>query len=146
MTTMRTITNTPISRRFISLEAEDQQKIAKAFGVTRRAIRYALSFDPVKGKTENSRRIRSYALQLGGREMVEIPAEALAEVETEHETAERRMLQRFPHGTLLSTSIETGEARIVSADGQLLQVSQVSTLADLYAMQARAAELDGKRK
>lgn len=143
---MRTTNNTPIPRRFISLEAEDQQKIAKAFGVTRRAVRYALSFDPVKGKTENSRRIRKYALQLGGREMIEIPAEALAEVETEHETSERRMLQRFPHGTLLSTSIETGEARIVSAYGELLQVGKVGTLGDLYAMQAMAAELDRERK
>lgn len=61
-------------RRFIEVDDDTRRHLEKAFGVGSRTVYNALTY---AGGSDLCRRIRSHALQKGGRVMVVLPEEEL---------------------------------------------------------------------
>ena len=50
----------------ITVTRSQREFLAKAFGVTKEMVSYALNFHPVKGQSDLAKKIRSLAVQRGG--------------------------------------------------------------------------------
>lgn len=93
-------------KKYIHIQKEDRDFIAKAFGISERSVFNAIRFDDRRGGTDLARKVRKLAMDRGGIVMVEIP-----EVETLHD-ADGYMRQYLPNNTLLEFSFEDGGCEV----------------------------------
>jgi hypothetical protein len=115
-------------KKEIVVSTEGRKKIMKAFGITHAAVSYALTF---KRDSELSRRIRKFALQLGG---MEIPV--YEDCETIHD-ANGKMIQDFGKGVQLICEKETGHCEIREGNVVLEEFHDIK-LNQLDSIQRRA--------
>lgn len=89
-------------KRIITVTRSQREFLAKAFGVTKEMVSYALNFHPAKGQSELAKKIRCLAVQRGGYELVTAPAS-----EVVHD-AENVMRQHFESGWMWEADKKTG--------------------------------------
>lgn len=89
-------------KKYIHIQKEDREFIAKAFGITERSVFNAIRFNGRRGGTDLAKKIRKLAMDRGGIVMVEVPEE-----ETLFD-ADGYMRQYLPNNTLLEFSFEDG--------------------------------------
>lgn len=125
--------------RYIHVARADREFIEKAFGVTGRTIRNALSFDKKRGETDTARRIRRLAVERGGVVMVAAP-----EVETLHDH-DGMISQYFPNGAKLELDKSTGGGVVTFKGDEVARYEDVS-INRLAAIQHHAAALTADRR
>ncbi len=89
-------------KRVITVTRSQREFLAKAFGVTKEMVSYALNFHPVKGHSDLAKKIRCLAVQRGGFELVTAPAS-----EVVHD-ADGMMRQHFENGWMWEGDKHTG--------------------------------------
>ena len=89
-------------KRVITVTRSQREFLAKAFGVTKEMVSYALNFHPVKGQSDLAKKIRSLAVQRGGFELVTAPTS-----EVVHD-ADNMMRQHFENGWMWEGDKNTG--------------------------------------
>lgn len=119
-------------KRFIAVTKEQEAFLAKAFKVTDRMVRYALSYSV---DSDTCKRIRRLALQRGGVMMVS----DCKEIETIHD-ADGMMKQLMPNGAVIEISKETGDADVYYK-GKLRVHFDNIRVRELSALQATAMAL-----
>lgn len=82
-------------KKYIHIQKEDREFIAKAFGISERSVFNAIRFDDRRGDTDLSKKVRKLAMARGGIVMVVAP-----EVETLFD-ADGYMRQYLPNDVLL---------------------------------------------
>ncbi|MDY3853101.1 MAG: hypothetical protein SO013_09515 [Prevotella sp.] len=118
-------------KKFISVSKQDVDFICRAFNITDRMVRYALTYT---SNTELAQRIRKLALSRGCKPMVEIP-----EMETWHD-ADGIMTHWLPNGALVKVSKHSGYGWIEFKGKKVKGYENVKCDA-LEAIQAEAAAL-----
>lgn len=113
---------------------EQRSFLMKAFGVTGRMLRYALSYDPNKD-TDLARRIRSLALQRGGHVYCTAP-----ESEVIH-CSDGKMRQYFESGAMWEADKETGVLEVKTDDGTVLERIENATIRDIELVQKRLGSM-----
>lgn len=93
-------------KKYIHIQKEDREFIAKAFGISERSVFNAIRFDDRRGGTDLAKKVRKLAMDRGGIVMVEIP-----EIECLYD-ADRYMRQYLPNNTLLEFSFEDGGCEV----------------------------------
>ncbi|AGB29729.1 hypothetical protein Prede_2606 [Prevotella dentalis DSM 3688] len=122
-------------KRMIQITNEDRAFLLKTFGVTREMIRYALVFDKKHGRSDLAKRIRTVALQRGGKLMNLIP-----ECETIHD-ANGMMRQQFENGAQIELNKSTAWLRVTDRHGKHVREVSCPTIQQLYIEQVFAAGL-----
>lgn len=92
--------------KYIHVTKEVRLCLAKAFNVSDKTVRNALSFDKKRGETDCAKRIRKFALQKGGIVMVVAP-----EVEVLYDY-DGVINQYFPNGAKLESDKNTGDTEL----------------------------------
>lgn len=92
--------------KYIHIQKEDREFIAKAFGISERSVFNAIRFDDRRGGTDLAKKVRKLAMDRGGIVMVEVP-----EMETLFD-ADGYMRQYLPNNTLLEFSFEDGGCEV----------------------------------
>lgn len=115
----------------IELNRDGQAFICRAFDITDRMVRKALSYEK---DTDLARRIRSLALQKGGQVMY-----TLSEMETMHD-AYGMIRQYLPGGVTIELSKTDGSGRIVR-QGKTLWEGKNVKVEDIEKIQQMAARL-----
>lgn len=82
-------------KKYIHIQKEDREFIAKAFGISERSVFNAIRFDDRRGGTDLAKKIRKLAMDRGGIMMNELP-----EIETLHD-ADDYMRQYLPNDVLI---------------------------------------------
>ncbi len=95
-------------KRYIHIQKEDREFIARAFKVSKRTVYNAINFEDMNEGNDLARRIRTLALQRGGVVMLEVP-----EVETLHDEAGCCMTQQFDNGAVLRFDKRTGDCTLL---------------------------------
>lgn len=93
-------------KKYIHIQKEDREFIAKAFGISERSVFNAIRFDDRRGGTDLAKKVRKLAMDRGGIVMVEVPEE-----ETLFD-ADGYMRQYLPNNTLLEFSFEDGGCEV----------------------------------
>lgn len=105
--------------------------LAKAFGVTKEMVSYALNFHPVKGQSDLAKKIRRLAVQRGGFELVTAPAS-----EVVHDS-ENVMLQHFANGWMWEGDKTTGVLELKNEKGEVVERIEGALLTDIKAVQEK---------
>ena len=109
--------------------------IRRTFGVTDRTVLNALTHDVKRGDSDLAKRIRSLALQKGGRYVVTIPEdEAFWD-------SYGVMKRRFGNGAELVADRKTGTVELFNKGGELNDMWENPSLTELDAIIRRAEEL-----
>lgn len=82
-------------KKYIHIQKEDREFIAKAFGISERSVFNAIRFDDRRGCSDLAKKIRKLAMDRGGIMMNELP-----EIETLHD-ADDYMRQYLPNDVLI---------------------------------------------
>lgn len=93
-------------KKYIHIQKEDREFIAKAFGISERSVFNAIRFDDRRGGTDLAKKVRKLAMDRGGIVMVEVP-----EMETLFD-ADGYIRQYLPNNTLLEFSFEDGGCEV----------------------------------
>lgn len=113
----------------ITVTRSQREFLAKAFGVTKEMVSYALNFHPVKGQSDLAKKIRSLAVQRGGFELVTAPAS-----EVVHD-ADNMMRQYFENGWWWEADKRTGLLVVLDEKGNLKKSIENAKVADIDAVQ-----------
>ena len=119
-------------KRQIEVSKEVRENIEKVFNCTRISVWRALSFE---SESEQSKRIRVYAIKNGGVTLVTAP-----ECETIHD-ANGFMSQWFNNGALIEIDKNSGHADVYDRYGRKMQQHDNVTIPQLYVIQEFAAAL-----
>lgn len=102
-------------KRVITVTRSQREFLAKAFGVTKEMVSYALNFHPVKGQSDLAKKIRSLAVQRGGFELVTAPAS-----EVVHD-ADGVMRKYFENGWMWEADKRTGLLVVLDEKGEVVE-------------------------
>lgn len=116
-------------KRVITVTRSQREFLAKAFGVTKEMVSYALNFHPVKGQSDLAKKIRCLAVQRGGFELVTAPAS-----EVVHD-ADNMMRQYFENGWWWEADKRTGLLVVLDEKGNLKKSIENAKVADIDAVQ-----------
>ena len=116
-------------KRVITVTRSQREFLAKAFGVTKEMVSYALNFHPVKGQSDLAKKIRCLAVQRGGFELVTAPAS-----EVVHDAA-GVMRKYFDNGWWWEADKRTGVLVVLDEKGNLKKSIENAKLADIDAVQ-----------
>ena len=116
-------------KRVITVTRPQREFLAKAFGVTKEMVSYALNFHPVKGQSDLAKKIRCLAVQRGGFELVTAPAS-----EVVHD-ADNMMRQHFENGWMWEGDKNTGVLELKDEKGNLKKSIENAKVADIDAVQ-----------
>lgn len=116
-------------KRVITVTRSQREFLAKAFGVTKEMVSYALNFHPVKGQSDLAKKIRCLAVQRGGFELVTAPAS-----EVVHDT-DGVMRQYFENGWWWEADKRTGLLVVLDEKGNLKKSIENAKVADIDAVQ-----------
>lgn len=116
-------------KRVITVTRSQREFLAKAFGVTKEMVSYALNFHPVKGQSDLAKKIRSLAVQRGGFELVTAPAS-----EVVHD-ADGVFKQYFENGWMWEADKNTGLLVVLDEKGNLKKSIENAKVADIDAVQ-----------
>ena len=97
----------------IEVSQEVRNEIRKAFGVSNQTVVNALNYSGgTRSQSDLAKRIRSMAMNNGGRHMLYLP-----ECETIHDEGTGEMIQTFGNGAKLIINKETGNAMVTYPNG-----------------------------
>lgn len=113
----------------ITVTRSQREFLAKAFGVTKEMVSYALNFHPVKGHSDLAKKIRSLAVQRGGFELVTAPAS-----EVVHD-ADGVFKKYFENGWMWEADKNTGLLVVLDEKGNLKKSIENAKVADIDAVQ-----------
>ena len=116
-------------KRVITVTRSQREFLAKAFGVTKEMVSYALNFHPVKGQSDLAKKIRSLAVQRGGFELVTAPAS-----EVVHD-ADGVFKKYFENGWMWEADKRTGLLVVLDEKGNLKKSIENAKVADIDAVQ-----------
>ena len=116
-------------KRVITVTRSQREFLAKAFGVTKEMVSYALNFHPVKGQSDLAKKIRCLAVQRGGFELVTAPAS-----EVVHD-ADGVFKQYFENGWMWEADKNTGLLVVLDEKGNLKKRIENAKVADIDAVQ-----------
>ena len=116
-------------KRVITVTRSQREFLAKAFGVTKEMVSYALNFHPVKGQSDLAKKIRSLAVQRGGFELVTAPAS-----EVVHD-ADGVFKKYFENGWMWEADKRTGLWVVLDEKGNLKKSIENAKVADIDAVQ-----------
>ena len=116
-------------KRVITVTRSQREFLAKAFGVTKERVSYALNFHPVKGQSDLAKKIRCLAVQRGGFELVTAPAS-----EVVHD-ADGVMRKYFENGWMWEADKNTGLLVVLDEKGNLKKSIENAKVADIDAVQ-----------
>ena len=116
-------------KRVITVTRSQREFLAKAFGVTKEMVSYALNFHPVKGHSDLAKKIRSLAVQRGGFELVTAPA-----IEVVHD-ADGVFKKYFENGWMWEADKNTGLLVVLDEKGNLKKSIENAKVADIDAVQ-----------
>ena len=116
-------------KRVITVTRSQREFLAKAFGVTKEMVSYALNFHPVKGQRDLAKKIRCLAVQLGGFELVTAPAS-----EVVHD-ADGVFKKYFENGWMWEADKNTGLLVVLDEKGNLKKSIENAKVADIDAVQ-----------
>ena len=116
-------------KRVITVTRSQREFLAKAFGVTKEMVSYALNFHPVKGQSDLAKKIRCLAVQLGGFELVTAPAS-----EVVHD-ADGVFKKYFENGWMWEADKNTGLLVVLDEKGNLKKSIENAKVADIDAVQ-----------
>ena len=116
-------------KRVITVTRSQREFLAKAFGVTKEMVSYALTFHPVKGHSDLAKKIRSLAVQRGGFELVTAPAS-----EVVHD-ADGVFKKYFENGWMWEADKNTGLLVVLDEKGNLKKSIENAKVADIDAVQ-----------
>ena len=116
-------------KRVITVTRSQREFLAKAFGVTKEMVSYALNFHPVKGHSDLAKKIRSLAVQRGGFELVTAPAS-----EVVHD-ADGVFKKYFENGWMWEADKNTGLLVVLDEKGNLKKSIKNAKVADIDAVQ-----------
>ena len=116
-------------KRVITVTRSQREFLAKAFGVTKEMVSYALNFHPVKGQSDLAKKIRSLAVQRGGFELVTAPASEVVY------DADNMMRQHFENGWWWEADKRTGLLVVLDEKGNLKKSIENAKVADIDAVQ-----------
>ena len=116
-------------KRVITVTRSQREFLAKAFGVTKEMVSYALNFHPVKGQSDLAKKIRSLAVQRGGFELVTAPASEVVY------DADNMMRQHFENGWRWEADKRTGLLVVLDEKGNLKKSIENAKVADIDAVQ-----------
>ena len=116
-------------KRVITVTRSQREFLAKAFGVTKEMVSYALNFHPVKGHSDLAKKIRSLAVQRGGFELVTAPAS-----EVVHD-ADGVFKKYFENGWMWEADKNTGLLVVLDEKGNLKKSIENAKVADIDAVQ-----------
>ena len=116
-------------KRVITVTRSQREFLAKAFGVTKEMVSYALNFHPVKGQSDLAKKIRSLAVQRGGFELVTAP-----ESEVVHD-ADGVFKKYFENGWMWEADKNTGLLVVLDEKGNLKKSIENAKVADIDAVQ-----------
>ena len=116
-------------KKVITVTRSQREFLAKAFGVTKEMVSYALNFHPVKGQSELAKKIRCLAVQRGGFELVTAPTS-----EVVHD-ADGVMRQYFENGWWWEADKRTGLLVVLDEKGNLKKSIENAKVADIDAVQ-----------
>ena len=116
-------------KRVITVTRSQREFLAKAFGVTKEMVSYALNFHPVKGHSDLAKKIRSLAVQRGGFELVTAPAS-----EVVHD-ADGVFKKYFENGWMWEADKNTGLLVVLDEKGNLKKSIENAKVADIEAVQ-----------
>ena len=102
-------------KKVITVTRSQREFLAKAFGVTKEMVSYALNFHPVKGQSDLAKKIRCLAVQRGGFELVTAPAS-----EVVHD-ADNMMRQYFENGWWWEADKRTGLLVVKDEKGEVVE-------------------------
>ena len=126
-----------IERRVVGLTDAQKEEIRRAFRnrkgepVTMKTVTNALNFDPDKGYTDTTRRIRRMAELKGG-----YVAWTLPEDQVIHDS-DNRMRERFRNGMSWECDKRTGELTVMDREGRPVETLLNPTVTEIERMQAR---------
>ena len=118
-------------KKVITVTRSQREFLAKAFGVTKTMVSYALNFHPVKGQSDLAKKIRCLAVQRGGFELVTAPAS-----EVVHD-ADNMMRQHFENGWMWEGDKVTGVLELKDEKGDVVERIADAGLTDIKAVQER---------
>ena len=116
-------------KRVITVTRSQREFLAKAFGVTKEMVSYALNFHPVKGHSDLAKKIRSLAVQRGGFELVTAPAS-----EVVHD-ADGVFKKYFENGWMWEADKNTGLLVVLDEKGNLKKSIENAKVADIDTVQ-----------
>lgn len=116
-------------KRVITVTRSQREFLAKAFGVTKEMVSYALNFHPVKGQSDLAKKIRCLAVQRGGFELVTAPAS-----EVVHD-ADGVFKKYFENGWMWEADKRTGLLVVLDEKGNLKKSIENAKVADIDAVQ-----------
>ena len=116
-------------KRVITVTRSQREFLAKAFGVTKEMVSYALNFHPVKGQSDLAKKIRSLAVQRGGFELVTAPTS-----EVVHD-ADGVFKKYFENGWMWEADKNTGLLVVLDEKGNLKKSIENAKVADIDAVQ-----------
>ena len=118
-------------QKFIHVNKETREFIAKAFNISGRMVNYALRFEK---STDLAQRIQVLAMKRGGIVMYEVP-----ELETIHDS-DGYMRQYLPNGAMLEINKSTGEVDVLFRGEKVYNYHMV-LVSDIANIQNIAARL-----
>lgn len=118
-------------KRVITVTRSQREFLAKAFGVTKEMVSYALNFHPVKGQSDLAKKIRCLAVQRGGFELVTAPAS-----EVVHD-ADNMMRQHFENGWMWEGDKNTGVLELKDEKGDVVERIEHALLTDIKTCRRR---------
>lgn len=130
----KTMSDEACRRKFVAVTKDMREKIKKIFGCTDKSIWNALNYDAERGNTDQARRIRKAAKEMGGVEMLVSP-----EMETMHD-ADGYMRQYLPNGAMLEFSKEDGSC-VIYYKGEAMQRYENVLVRDIEKLQKTASEM-----
>lgn len=130
----KTMTEEASCRKFVAITKEMREKLVKIFRCTERSIWNALNYDAERGHTEQARKIRKAAYEMGGVEMLVAP-----EIETMHD-ADGYMRQYLPNGSMLELSKQDGSCTIYYKGEPMHRYENV-LVSEIEQLQKTAAEM-----
>ena len=116
-------------KRVITVTRSQREFLAKAFGVTKEMVSYALNLHPVKGQSDLAKKIRCLAVQRGGFELVTAPAS-----EVVHD-ADGVFKKYFENGWMWEADRRTGLLVVLDEKGNLKTSIENAKVADIDAVQ-----------
>ena len=117
--------------RYIKVSDKARGDIMKAFHTGAMGLWRALHF---KSDSDNSKRMRVFALRKGGVEMIEAPVwETIF-------TTSGVMRQEFPCGYVIEIDMKSGRGKVYSGDKDILTIEN-PTISELEKIQASIMEL-----
>ena len=127
-----------VKRIIAGLTLRQREQLKKKYGVSRRYIDFALSFDNRHVREEVGEKIRLTAKRMGGymAMRMEVPVDEVVHCEQDN-----HMRQYFSNGMMLDIDKGTGLAKAVTMDSRVVKQWDNPMLADLPGIQDEVAAM-----